>query len=52
MAEGFQVKSTNNGVYMMPMLNGKTLAEDEFDKLDDNIKAALKMLSNVLSTKQ
>ena len=38
MAEGFQVKSTNNGVYMMPMMNGKTLAEEEFDKLDDSIK--------------
>ena len=37
-AEGFQVKSTNNGIYMMPVLDGKILAEDEFDKLDDAIK--------------
>lgn len=38
MAQGFQVKSTNNGVYMMPMMDGKVIAEEEFDKLDDAIK--------------
>ena len=38
MIQGFQVKSTDNGVYMMPVLDGKTLAEDEFDELDDSIK--------------
>lgn len=38
MIQGFQVKSTENGVYMMPVLDGKTLAEDEFDELDDSIK--------------
>ena len=36
--QGFQVKSTENGVYMMPVLDGKTLAEDEFDELDESIK--------------
>lgn len=38
MIQGFQVKSTSNGVYMMPVLDGKTLAEDEFEELDDSIK--------------
>ena len=38
MIQGFQVKSTDNGVYMMPVLDGKTLAEDEFEELDENIK--------------
>ncbi len=38
MIQGFQVKSTENGVYMMPVLDGKTLAEDEFDNLDESIK--------------
>ena len=38
MIQGFQVKSTDNGVYMMPVLDGKTLAEDEFDELDESIK--------------
>lgn len=35
---GFQVKSASNGVYMMPIINGKTIEEDEFDKLDDATK--------------
>ena len=38
MIQGFQVKSTENGVYMMPVLDGRTLAEDEFDELDDSVK--------------
>ena len=38
MVQGFQVKSTANGVYMMPVLDGKPLAEDEFEALDDNVK--------------
>lgn len=36
---GFQVKSANNGIYMMPVINGKTIEEEEFEKLDDSIKA-------------
>ena len=31
---GFTVKSAQNGIYMMPILNGKTIAEEEFNKLD------------------
>ena len=38
MIQGFQVSSTDNGVYMMPVLDGKTLAEDEFEELDENVK--------------
>ena len=38
MIQGFQVKSTDNGVYMMPVLDGKTLAEEEFEELDESIK--------------
>ena len=38
MIQGFQVKSTENGVYMMPVLDGRTLAEDEFDELDESVK--------------
>ena len=38
MIQGFQVRSTDNGVYMMPVLDGKTLAEDEFDELDESVK--------------
>ena len=35
---GFTVKSSQNGIYMMPIVNGKTIAEDEFNKLDESIK--------------
>ena len=36
--QGFQVKSNQNGIYIMPILDGKALQEEEFDKLDDSIK--------------
>ena len=35
---GFQVKSANNGIYMMPVINGKTIEEEEFEKLDSETK--------------
>ncbi len=38
MVQGFQVQSTANGVYMMPVLDGKPLGEEEFEALDENIK--------------
>ena len=34
----FQVKSAQNGIYMMPIVNGKAIEEDEFNKLDETIK--------------
>ena len=38
MIQGFQVRSTENGVYMMPVLDGKTIGEEEFEDLDDSVK--------------
>ena len=35
---GFQVKSSQSGIFMMPIIDGKTIQEEEFDKLDENIK--------------
>ena len=35
---GFQVKSAQNGIYMMPVVQGKVLQEEEFEKLEENIK--------------
>ena len=35
---GFQVKTADNGIYMMPVIDGKVVKEEEFDKLDDEIK--------------
>ncbi len=34
----FQVKAAQNGIYMMPVVNGKAIEEEEFEKLDDSIK--------------
>ena len=35
---GFQVKSAQNGIYMMPVIDGKVIPEEEFDKLDEKVK--------------
>lgn len=35
---GFQVKASESGIYMMPVVDGKVVKEEEFDKLDENIK--------------
>ena len=34
----FQVKTAQNGIYMMPIVNGQVIEEEEFDKLDEKIK--------------
>ena len=38
MKSGFQVKTAQNGVYMMPILDGKTIEEEEFAKLDEKTR--------------
>ena len=48
MVQGFQVKSTENGVYMMPVLDGKVLEEDEFDNLDESVKKEFEERSNLV----
>ena len=45
---GFQVKATQGGVYMMPVIDGKALEEEEFDKLDDNTKKVFEENSSVV----
>ena len=37
----FQVKAAPNGIYMLPVFEGKALDETEFEKLDDKIKSKL-----------
>lgn len=34
----FQVKAAQNGIYMMPVVDGKAIEEEEFEKLDAPIK--------------
>ena len=45
---GFQVKSATNGIYMMPVINGKTIEEEEFEKLDDDTKKEFEDKSTIV----
>ena len=45
---GFQVKSAQNGIYMMPVIDGKTIEEEEFDKLDDAVKKAFEEKAEIV----
>lgn len=47
---GFQVKATQNGVYMMPVIHGKALEEEEFDKLDDETKKVFEENSSIVQS--
>ncbi|MCL2383794.1 MAG: AAA family ATPase [Oscillospiraceae bacterium] len=48
MKHGFQVRTTANGIYMMPVIDGKTIEEEEFDKLDDNVKQSFEEKSSLV----
>jgi len=48
MEHGFTVKSASNGVYMMPMIDGKTVEEEDFEKLDENIKKEFEEKSTIV----
>lgn len=45
---GFQVKSAQNGIYMMPVIDGKTIEEEEFEKLDPEIKKQFEEKSSIV----
>ncbi len=45
---GFQVKSAQNGIYMMPIINGKAIEQEEFDKLDDETKQSFENNSSIV----
>ncbi len=46
--QSFQVKSAQNGIYMMPILDGKALKEEEFDQLDETVKSSFEEKSAVV----
>ncbi len=48
MKYGFQVKAAQNGIYMMPVIDGKTIEEEEFDKLDEDVKKEFENKSNIV----
>lgn len=45
---GFQVKSAQNGIYMMPVINGKAVEEDEFETLAEEIKKEFEEKSSIV----
>ncbi len=45
---GFSVKSAQNGIYMMPVIDGKTIEESEFEKLDPELKKQFEDKSSVV----
>ena len=45
---GFQVKTAQNGIYMMPVLNGKTIEEEEFNNLDEAVRQEFEEKSNIV----
>ena len=44
----FHVKSSQNGIYMMPIVEGKVIEEEEFDKLDDEVKQTYENNSTIV----
>lgn len=38
---GFQVRTTNAGIYFMPVIDGKTIDEDAYDDLEEEVKAKI-----------
>ncbi len=45
---GFQVKTAQNGIYMMPVLNGKAIEEEEFNNLDEAVRQEFEEKSNIV----
>lgn len=46
--QGFQVKSSDTGIYMMPIVNGEVIKEEEFEKLDEKIKKEYEEKSSIV----
>ncbi len=46
--EGFQVKSAQNGMYMMPVYEGKPIEESEYDKLPLEVKSEFEEKSQIV----
>ena len=46
--EGFQVKSAQNGIYMMPIVEGKVIEEEEFEKLEESVKKHYEEKSSIV----
>lgn len=47
-AQGFKVNTGSSGIYFLPIIEGKTISEEEFDNLDDEIKDQIDEKTNIL----
>lgn len=45
---GFKVKTTSAGIYFMPVIEGKTLSEQEYSDLDEAVKHEINEKSNAV----
>ncbi|MCX8131348.1 MAG: AAA family ATPase [Clostridia bacterium] len=46
--QGFKVKTTNAGIYFLPVIEGKTLSEQEYGELDEQLKQELSEKSSII----
>ena len=44
--QGFRVRSTNAGIYFLPIIEGKVLSEEEYSDLDEDIKQQINQKSS------
>ncbi len=48
---GFGVKSTNSGIYFMPIVDGVTINEEQYDELDEKLKDEISLSSEKVQEK-
>ena len=46
--QGFKVKTTNAGIYFLPIIEGKTISEEEYGELDEKLKHEITEKSNIV----
>ncbi len=46
--QGFKVKTTNAGIYFLPVVEGKTVSEEEYGELDEKLKHEITERSNIV----
>ncbi|OPZ93203.1 MAG: Lon protease [Firmicutes bacterium ADurb.Bin419] len=46
--QGFKVKTTNSGIYFLPVVEGKTISEEEYGDLDEKLKHEINEKSNIV----
>lgn len=44
--QGFKVKTTNTGIYFLPIVEGKTISEEDYGDLDEKVKQEINEKSN------